>query len=85
VLLAVTGTITHGQAAHVTLTGSGFAKTSKVHIGAEELTPVCKSETVLEAHVEDKLIPAAGQTLTFTVVTSPPGGAASDGKDVKVQ
>jgi hypothetical protein len=85
VLLAVTGTITHGQAAHVTLTGSGFAKTSTAHIGAQELPTVWKSDTALEADLAANLVPAAGQTLTFTVVTPPPGGGTSDGKGVVVQ
>lgn len=85
VLTDVTGTITHGQAAVVTLKGSGFTKTSKVHVGTKEVPTELLPDKQLKATIPVDLVPAnAGDPITFTVVTPPPGGGTSEAKTVKV-
>lgn len=83
VLTGVTGTLAPGQDGQVTLNGTGFAKTSKAHIAAQELVTVWVSDKQLTATVPAAKI-QAGQPITFTVVTPPPGGGTSGPQSLTV-
>jgi hypothetical protein len=79
VLDSVTG-VMPGPPLQVVLKGSGFTKASKVHIGTNEVPTEWTSDKELKAKVPADQLPAAGQPLSFTVVTPPPGGGTSEAR-----